>query len=139
MSTETKTYPLPFTQFHMPNGRQESVSTSVGEAEFEQWKKIRERGFRLTCEMLSDWTTISVCIEDRELGDFDCVLAPNGPEVPKQISAMLLRYDDKAAAKFTRGRKNKTPPIEPLLWEKPKSLAYTGSVAEGLDDPTMPF
>lgn len=134
MTTETK-FPLPFTQFLMPNGRTESVSTSVGPAEFEQWKLIRARGFRLTCEMLSDYCTISMCIEDREKGDFDIVLAPNGPDVPVALSKMLLRYDDAAGARFIKGRKRQ-PPFEPLLWEKPKSYAMAHA---HVDDPDSPF
>jgi hypothetical protein len=43
---------IPFTQFMMPHGRQEATSIEVGDAEFEQWKKIRELGLRMTVELL---------------------------------------------------------------------------------------
>ncbi len=84
---------IPFIQFLMPGGLQTAQSTEVGDAEFAAWEKVRDCGLRMTVELLSDWQTVSMCIEDPELGDFDCVLAPNGPEVQVKLSEMLLRFN----------------------------------------------
>lgn len=91
---------IPFTQFLMPDGRRQQTSIDVGDAEFAAYEKVKAAGFRMTVEMLSDYSTVSQCIEDPELGDFDIELCPNGPEVPRRLSAMLLRFDPVLAAKW---------------------------------------
>ncbi len=83
---------VPFTRFTLPNGRQSPDSCFVGDAEFAQWLKIKEAGFRMTVELLSNGH-VSMCIEDPALGDFDCVVCPNGPQVPVKLSEMLMRFD----------------------------------------------
>ena len=91
---------VPFTQFLMPNGRQEATSIDVDDAEFAAYQMVKALGFRMTVEMLSDYSTVSQTIEDPELGDFDMEICPNGPEVPRRLSAMLLRFDPVLAAKW---------------------------------------
>lgn len=86
---------IPFTRFCLPNGRQEQDSIFVSDEDFAQWEKIRGLGFRMTVEILSNGA-ISMCIEDPQLGDFDCTVCANGPDVPVKLSKMLQRFDAEA-------------------------------------------
>jgi hypothetical protein len=87
---------IPFTQFLLPDGRTRPTSIMVDDAEFEAWKKLTALGFRMTVELLRNGM-VSQCIEDTELGDFDCVVTTNGPDVPAKLSKMLLRFDPSKA------------------------------------------
>lgn len=90
---------IPFTRFHLPDGRRSETEIEVTDAEFVQFEKVRAAGFRMTVELLQNGM-VSQCVEDPELGDFDCVVTANGPQVTVELSKMLLRFDPKVAAKW---------------------------------------
>lgn len=87
---------IPFTQFHLPNGRQTKTAIPVDDETFDQFERVAASGFRMTVEILSN-DKISMCIEDRELGDFDCVVCENGPLVPVKLKQMLMSFDPQKA------------------------------------------
>lgn len=83
---------IPFTQFLLPDGRQRPTSIAVDDETFSQYEKVAAAGLRMTVELLSNGM-VSQCIEDPELGDFDCVVSSNGPDVPGKLKEMLMRFD----------------------------------------------
>lgn len=93
--------PVPFTQFLLPDGRQRLTSIEVSEEEYAKYEEIRDAGFRMTCELLTTGE-VSMCIEDPELGDLDCVVSANGPDVPAKLRDMFLRFDRTNAAEWRK-------------------------------------
>lgn len=93
---------IPFTRFHPPNGRRTETTIEVGEPEFQKYMEAAKAGFRMTVELLRNGA-VSQCIEDPELGDFACVVCANGPEVPKKLSEMLLRFNREEASAWRKG------------------------------------
>lgn len=83
---------IPFTQFHLPNGRRSHTTILSGDEEWAAYEKIRGSGLRLTIEILTTGH-VSMCIEDPDVGDFDQEVCPNDPQVPLAVSKMLLRFD----------------------------------------------
>jgi hypothetical protein len=97
------TFDIPFIQYLMPDGREKDEAIPMPKAEYDKYLEAKSLGFNMGVELLSDWQTVSMTIEHRELGvDFDIVLCPNGPEVPKKLSEMLLRFDQKKAEKWIK-------------------------------------
>lgn len=91
---------IPFTRFHLPNGRQSQTSIEVDDEMFKQWELVRANGFRMTVEILGTGA-VSQCIEDPELGDFDIELCRNEPGAPWiALKKLLLRFDPKDAAEW---------------------------------------
>lgn len=84
---------IPFTRFHLPNGRQTIETIDVDDITFAHYERAANMGFRMTVEILTNGA-ISMAIEDRELGDFDCVVCANGPQVSIKLTEMLGRFDE---------------------------------------------
>jgi hypothetical protein len=85
---------IPFTQYLMPNGRKSPVLIDRPDDVAAKAQAIIERGYRFECEMLSDYRTVSLTITDDD-DDHEIEVCPNGPEVPKRIDAMVLRFAEK--------------------------------------------
>ena len=90
----SKKYEIPFTQYLMPDGRRKDEAIDMPKAEYDKWLEAKALGFNMGVELLSDYQTVSMTIEHRGIEcDYDIVLCPNGPEVPKKLSELLLRFD----------------------------------------------
>lgn len=92
---------IPFTQYLLPDGRRKETSIDVGPLEHVAFESARACGFRMTCEILTNGL-ISMAIEHPELGDFDCIVCANGPDVPQKLSNMLLRFDRTKAEEWIK-------------------------------------
>ncbi len=88
---------IPFTRFHLPMGRQTPTELEVDQETADAAAKIIAAGFRFTVEILSNGS-VSQCIEDRDVGDYDCVICANGPDVPAKAREMVLRFNPEEAA-----------------------------------------
>jgi hypothetical protein len=92
--TDISGHDVPFTQYLMPNGRRENVTLSVDGETYPKARQILDAGYRFEVEMLSDMNTVSATIFDPEKEeDVAICLAPNGPEVPARIKAMILKFN----------------------------------------------
>lgn len=80
------------TQFMMPNGTQVLQTIDVDDDCSTGYEAVKKAGCRLTAEMLSDYNTVSLCIEHPVAGDFDIAIIPNGPRVKKALEVMLARF-----------------------------------------------
>lgn len=89
---------IPFTQFLMPDGRESQVTIDRPDDIAAKAQEIIAAGYRFECEMLSDYTTISLTITDPDEGDVEIEIVPNGPEVPVAIDNMIKRFKLKATA-----------------------------------------
>lgn len=84
---------IQFTQFLMPDGRQQDVEITRP-AEIEGLaSELRDAGNRFEIEMLSDYKTISMTIEDDD-EDGEIILrgmevVENGPDVPIAVDKMI--------------------------------------------------
>lgn len=85
---------IPFTQYLMPNGRKSPVTIDRPEEIATKAQAIIDRGYRFECEMLSDYSTVSLTIADND-DDHEIEVCPNGPEVPQRIDAMIIRFAEK--------------------------------------------
>lgn len=80
------------TQFVQPHGRQIPMTTEVSDKCREKYNQMQSAGCRLTAEVLGTGT-ISLCIEEPDLGDYRIELARNGPDVQAAIERMLMEFD----------------------------------------------
>ena len=87
---------IEFTQFLMPNGRQDTVWIDRPDEIVARAKQIRAAGYEFHCEMLGDHKTISLTISNDE-GDHAAEVVANGPEVPEAIDRMILGFNFHAA------------------------------------------
>ncbi|HEY1980720.1 MAG TPA: hypothetical protein VGH13_11585 [Xanthobacteraceae bacterium] len=87
---------IPFTQYLMPNGRRSPVTIDRPDDIAAKAQAIIERGYRFECEMLSDYSTVSLTIADDD-DDHEIEVVPNGPEVPTAIDRMIERFATKLA------------------------------------------
>lgn len=83
---------IEFTQYLMPHGRQIAVRIECPEDVAAKARGIIAAGFRFECEMLNDYTTISLTIVG-DKADHAIEVVPNGPEVPKAVDRMILDFD----------------------------------------------
>lgn len=83
---------IPVWKFTPPNCRKELISCEVEDDEAAKFAEAQAAGLRFTVERLSTGH-ISMCLEDPALGDFDCVVCDNGPEVVTKRREMLLRFN----------------------------------------------
>jgi hypothetical protein len=88
---------IPFTQYLMPNGRKTLVTIDRPDEIAAKAQAIMNHGYRFECEMLSDYSTVSLTIANDD-DDHEIEVCPNGPEVPKRIDAMILRFAEKIGA-----------------------------------------
>jgi hypothetical protein len=79
-------------QFLRPNGEQRPVRGRVDASAKDGYEAMRRAGCRLTMEELSNGL-VSITIEEPEVGDFDIMVVPNGPQVTVAVVAMLKRFD----------------------------------------------
>lgn len=75
------------TQYLRPDGRTAIMHTDIHEAFDAPYSVIKQRGWRIAAEVLTD-ETISITVEDDEQ-DFAHELVANGPEVPRAIERAL--------------------------------------------------
>ncbi len=90
---------IPFTQFLLPNGRQIPTTIDVDDESFAKYQEAQKLGFRMTSEILRTGA-VSMCIEDRNLGDYDMTLCTNGQDVHIKLKEMLMRFDPIEAQKW---------------------------------------
>lgn len=91
---------IEFTQYLMPNGRQDTVWIERPDAVVEKAKTLRAAGFRFECEMLSDYQTISLTIHDPQAEeDVAIEVIPNGPAVPEAVDRMILGFEPASKAR----------------------------------------
>ncbi len=81
-----------FVQFLMPNGRRSQVFIEQPDEVVAKAKQIRAAGYEFHCEMLGDYQTINLTISD-DKADHAVEVVPNGPEVPKAITRMILDFN----------------------------------------------
>lgn len=87
---------ISFTQYLMPNGRKDTVRIDRPEEIAAKAAIIANAGYVLACEMLSDYRTISLTVENED-GDFDIEVCENGPSVPAAVDALITRASDRLA------------------------------------------
>jgi hypothetical protein len=97
-----------FIQFLRPNGRQQPITIELEDSVASKVQEIQQCGLTLTAEVLMNGLC-SFAIEEKEFGDFDMELSPNGPEVPVRITKMLMRFDK---AKFEQWKKRQQDDLE---------------------------
>lgn len=88
---------IPFTQYLMPNGRKTTVTIDRPDDIADKAHNIISHGYRFECEMLFDYSTVSLTISDDD-DDHEIEVCQNGPDVPKRIDAMILRFAEKIGA-----------------------------------------
>lgn len=107
---------IQFTQYLMPHGRKDTVRIDRPADIAAKANAIFEAGYSLGCEMLSDYRTISLTVEDED-GDFDIEVCANGPEVPAAVDRLITRaaenLNERAADRHYAGGRDFTPPYEP--------------------------
>jgi hypothetical protein len=81
---------IAFTQYLMPDGRTEVVFIDRPSDIAAKAEKIEAAGYSFAVEMLRDYRTVSLTIENDD-GDFDIEVCPNGPGVPVAIDRMINR------------------------------------------------
>ena len=86
---------IEFTQYLMPDGRKKTVNIDRPHAVAAKAGKLLSLGYRFECEMLSDYTTISLTIvhDDHEDGDVAIEVIQNGPDVPGAVDQMIMSFD----------------------------------------------
>ncbi len=84
---------IPFTQFLLPNGREESVRIDRPGPIAAKAQAIIAAGYRFECEMLGDFRTVSLTITDPDDGDIEIEVVENGPAVPAAVDALIERFD----------------------------------------------
>ena len=88
------TISIPFTQYHLPNGRRTQESFTGAPASLKpKVDEILAQGLNFTAEILRNGY-ISLCIANDAKGeDYDCRVVPNGLEVPKAIESMIEKFN----------------------------------------------
>lgn len=81
---------ISFTQYLMPHGRKDTVRIDRPEDIAAKAAIIASAGYTLACEMLSDFQTISLTVENDD-GDFDIEICANGPDVPAAVDRLIIR------------------------------------------------
>lgn len=79
-------------QFIRPHGARNFTTTELSDTLAGKLAEMKRAGCRFTTEVLPNGN-VSICIEEPELGDFDCEITPNGPEVQQAMEKMLTRFD----------------------------------------------
>lgn len=82
---------IEFTQYLMPHGHRTTVRIDRPEHIVAKANKLRERGYRFECEMLSDYQSISLTITNDD-GDAAIEVVSNGPKVPEAIDRMIMEF-----------------------------------------------
>jgi hypothetical protein len=82
---------IPFTQFILPNGRQEATSISVDDPDVAKMAtEILETGrYRFECEVLMTGEVSVTCADREEEIDISIEICRNGPEVPAAVAKMV--------------------------------------------------
>lgn len=83
---------IAFTQFLMPDGRQSIVHIDRPDEIAAKAERIVAKGLRFECEMLSDYSTVSLTITHPDKGDMDIEVVPNGPEIPAAVDRLITRF-----------------------------------------------
>lgn len=83
---------IAFTQYMMPDGRPHTVHIDRPDEIAAKAEAIIAQGLRFECEMLSDYSTISLTITDPENGDVDIEVVPNGPDIPLAVDRLITRF-----------------------------------------------
>jgi hypothetical protein len=87
------TIDIPFTQYHLPNGRQTKEIFAAPKELKPKVDEILSHGLEFTAEVLTNGYC-SFCISNNQMGlDVDCEICPNGPTVPEHIIALVKRFD----------------------------------------------
>lgn len=81
---------ISFTQYLMPHGTKNTVRIDRPEDIAVMAQAIAAAGYSLACEMLSDYRTISLTVENDD-GDLDIEICANGPEVPAAVDRLISR------------------------------------------------
>lgn len=79
---------IPFTQYLMPDGRQQSVWIKRDERIEALAQEVIAAGWRFECEMLQT-REISLTVSDGE-EDVCIEVGPNGPEVPFAVDRLVI-------------------------------------------------
>lgn len=90
---------IEITQYHLPDGRRTTETTTIADSLKDKYELIRKLGLSLTAEVLSTGN-VSCTITDNELGDIDISLTKNGPEVQVGIEKMLARFNESTYQDF---------------------------------------
>lgn len=89
---------IEFTQYLMPDGRKDTVRIDRPDEVVAASEAIRAAGYSFGCEMLSDWKTISLTVENDD-GDFDIEVCLNGPPVPEAVDRLIFRAAERLKTK----------------------------------------
>lgn len=85
---------IQFTQYLMPHGQTTTVKIDRPDEIAEKARRIAfDLGLKFEIEMLTDYSTISMTIADKEEEvDLGIKLCPNGPKVPEKIDEMVNEF-----------------------------------------------
>lgn len=88
-----------FIQYLMPDGRKEEVFVKRSQEIADKARILWKYGYRLECEMLGDYQTISLTAEKDGLRAGDVVsvaheIAPNGPKVHDAVDVLITKAYD---------------------------------------------
>jgi hypothetical protein len=91
MSDSNPTFDIPFTQYLRPNGRQVQVFFQCQDpAVADKAQRILAAGYRLECEeLLTGEVSLTIGNEEEDLA---WQLCPNGPEVPRAVSRLIMDF-----------------------------------------------
>ena len=81
---------IPFTQFLMPDGRQQSIDIDRPAEIEEMAQAVIASGLRFEVEMLRDYRTVSLTVSDPVEGvDLFMEFVPNGPAVVDAVDKLV--------------------------------------------------
>jgi hypothetical protein len=94
---------IPFIRYSLPDGRRSRVEMACSPEAAQRAQEIIAQGFVFEVEVLSSGN-VSTTITDPQRGDFDITIGANGPDVTRNVEAMVKRFDDRQAAMWKRRR-----------------------------------
>lgn len=89
---------IPFTQYLLPDGRKTSVFIEREPSVVARAMELVERGYRFECEVLGDYSTVSLSVVDPDdEGDIAIEVVKNGPAVPPAVDRLVAKAEQHAA------------------------------------------
>ena len=87
---------IPFTQYLLPDGRKRAVEFSVSGEEAIIARRVLDKGLRFEAEVLTTGEVSLTIFDPEKEEDVAIEVVPNGPEVPKAVSALVMAMQEQS-------------------------------------------